>query len=240
MNILPLSDVLVRAATVAARPVLASLCLMVAVGAGFAAAQREPGHRPGMLQRASPDAVQPAEAGEWCLVCRSPVAEGGLVLLHRGRRVPLHTGVCLEEWTRNSEMIFTSLQPRGALFQELSVPASPLAGGWFLLGLYVLAGLVVGASCGYLAVARGLAPIPWFFAGLGLNVAALAGLLTRPRADLSKLPAGVPAGLSKVPTTRPPRRCLKCGSHNHPAASRCTDCGASMEPLVEAETQRVK
>ena len=48
-----------------------------------------------------------------------------------------------------------------------------MTSGWLYLGIYVLVGLVCAAACGYLAVNRGLQPIPWFFAGLVGNVAAI-------------------------------------------------------------------
>lgn len=129
--------------------------------------------------------------------------------------------------------------PQGALFQEATEPSSPLKDAWLVLGLYVVAGLVAGALCGYLAVGRGLSPLPWFFAGLLLNVVALgAVLLTRGSADLSRFPGGIPAGLTKVPTTRAPQRCSRCSADNHPAARVCLSCGSRLEPLVEAETDR--
>jgi uncharacterized paraquat-inducible protein A len=146
----------------------------------------------------------------------------------------------MAEWNENSESLFASLQPRSALFQETSKPASPLARGWFLLGLYIMLGLLAGAVCGYVAVARGLAPMRWFFAGLAFNVVALLALLARPRADTSKLPAGIPPGLAKVPTTRTPMPCPKCGAENHPAATRCTGCGADLQPSVESDLQRLR
>jgi hypothetical protein len=107
-----------------------------------------------------------------------------------------------------------------------------------LFGLYVVTGLVAGAACAYLAVGRGLAPIPWFFAGLLANVIPLIVILTRHGADLSRFPAGIPRGLSKVPTTLSPRFCPPCGAENHPAARRCLECGAPLEPTVEPETAR--
>ena len=108
--------------------------------------------------------------------------------------------------------------------------------GWLYFGIYVLFGLVFSAVCGYLAVGRGLAPLPWFFAGLAGNVAALAVLLATPRGAGA---ADVPAGLAKVPTTHRPLPCPRCGAPNHPAAAACAGCGATLAPAVEPETVRV-
>lgn len=177
--------------------------------------------------------------GEICLACDQPVQGTDLLLIHRGRRVPLHREPCFDAWSRNPDAMFAALQPRGALFQEPEESISPLRDAWFTFGVYVLLGLVFGAACAYAAVGRGHAPLRWFFAGLAVNVVALVVLLARPRADLSKLPAGVPPGLRKVPTTRTAVPCPKCGSLNHPAARRCAACGAALQPSVVAETARV-
>jgi hypothetical protein len=185
---------------------------------------------------AAPGSRSPA--GERCLVCGSPVDADGLALIHRGRRVPLHREACLDHWEAHSAELFASLRPRGALFQEPAEPASPLRGAWFLFGCYVLLGLVCGAAAGYLALHRGLPPVRWFFAGLALNVLSLAVLLTRSRRDLSRLPAGVPPGLVKVPLTHPPASCPGCGAGNHPAARACSSCGAVLSSHVQPETDR--
>jgi hypothetical protein len=177
--------------------------------------------------------------GEICLGCDRPVESTDLLLIHRGRRVPLHQGPCFDAWGRNPEAMFASLQPRGALFQEPEGSISPLRDAWFAFGAYVLLGLIFGAACAYTAVGRGHAPLRWFVAGLVVNALALVVLLARPRADLSKLPAGVPPGLRKVPTTRAGVPCPKCCSLNHPAARRCAACGAALQPSVAAETARV-
>lgn len=192
----------------------------------------------GMMAQAGEESGAP-RPGEICLACDQPVLGTDLLLIHRGRRVPLHQGPCFDAWGRNPEAMFASLQPRGALFQEPEESISPLRDAWFAVGLYVLLGLIFGAACAYAAVGRGHAPLRWFFAGLAVNVVALVILLARPRADLSKLPAGIPPGLRKVPTTRTAVPCPKCGSLNHPAARRCAACGAGLQPSVAAETARV-
>jgi hypothetical protein len=191
-----------------------------------------------MMAQAGEESGAP-RPGEICLACDQPVQGTDLLLIHRGRRVPLHRGACFDAWSRNPDAMFAALQPRGALFQEPEESMSPLRDAWFAFGAYVLLGLIFGAACAYTAVGRGHAPVRWFFAGLAVNAVALAILLARPRADLSNLPAGVPPGLRKVPTTRAGVPCPKCGSLNHPAARRCSSCGAALQPSVAAETARV-
>ena len=126
-----------------------------------------------------------------------------------------------------------------SLFDEPRENPLPLRGGWLLPGCYVVLGLAAGALCASVAVARALPPLPWFFLGLVLNVLALVILLMRPRGDCSALPGGVPPGLAKVPTTRPPRHCPSCGGENHPSARLCARCGASLEPTVDPEIARL-
>lgn len=225
----------------------ASLILLVAVPAllpgtpcqaGAGAVSWDRAGEEGSSSEPGPRSLAP-EAEEICLACGTPVRASDRLIVHRGRRVPLHEGECVEAWNANRETLFAALQPRGALFQEHEAFDSPLRHVWIALGIYIVVGLILGAACGYIAVSRGHAPIPWFFAGLAVNLLALAALLCRPRGDLSRLPGGVPRGLAKVPTTRPPRPCPKCGSENHPAARRCARCGGALQPAVAPETERV-
>ncbi|MCZ6735652.1 MAG: hypothetical protein O7C65_07685, partial [Planctomycetota bacterium] len=134
---------------------------------------------------------------------------------------------------------FSQLQVLGALFDERAPAETPPHQFWLFLGLYVLAGLVAGGACGYLAVCKGLPPVRWFFAGLLVNVAAIAALLCMHKSRAFAAPAGIPAGLCKVPTTYAPVYCPHCGAENHPATGACSDCGAAMQPSVTAETDRI-
>ncbi|MFQ5654410.1 MAG: hypothetical protein ACE5GW_06735, partial [Planctomycetota bacterium] len=149
---------------------------------------------------ARPPRATGAAPGKACLVCETPIAPGDPVIIHRGRRIHLHEGVCLEEWEENPGTYFREMQPRGALVQES-------AEAWFYLGLYVLSGLLFGAACACAAVNRGRPPFPWLVAGLLGNVVALAVLLSRPRGEPPETPAGIPCGRAKVPATRAPARC---------------------------------
>ncbi len=129
-------------------------------------------------------------------------------------------------------------RPRGGLFSEEAGGAQPVSLGWFLLGLYVLVGLVFAGASAQQAVQKALPPIPWFFAGLFLNAVAYLVLLTRPPGDAREFPAGIPGGLTKVPRTYEHQACPCCGTYLHPAAHRCPGCEAEMEPKVESEALR--
>ena len=130
---------------------------------------------------------------------------------------------------------FHKLQARSALFDEETNAAPAMATGWLYFGIYVLGGLVFAALCGYLAVTRSLSPLPWFFAGLVGNLAALLVLLVTPRGNPVSAPAVVPAGLAKVPVTHAPARCETCGRLNHPSAKECSHCNAPLNPTTPSE-----
>lgn len=51
-------------------------------------------------------------------------------------------------------------------------------------------------------------------------------------------PAAIPAGLGKIPTTKLPQPCTACGGENHPAAKRCSHCGASFTPGERSEVDQ--
>ena len=180
------------------------------------------------------------EPGDHCLLCGRETTEGELVELHRGRRVAVCAD-CEEPWAEEKHVYFSRLQPKSALFQEAEEDRGPLSDPWFWVGVWMVAGLVSSAGAAYLAVNRGQPPVAWFFAGLVGNVAALAVLVfIIPRGDLATLPAGVPAGLAKVPVTREARVCTHCGASMHPSAGACSACGTAVEPLVESEVQRAR
>ncbi len=177
--------------------------------------------------------------GEQCLVCRQPV-HGAVVLRVRYKGRVFHVNAAMmDELEADPEPYFRALQSRSALFDEdaleQSIGTAARGRGWLYLGFFVLAGLAVGALCGALAVVRGHPPLPWFGAGLVLNVLAFALLVFLPRGERYG-PEGVPAGLGKVPLTRAPRRCPCCGAPHHPAARACAACRERLTPEVEAET----
>lgn len=196
---------------------------------------------------AAADAPEPAATeldrkageGERCIVCRQQIHGDEIVELRYKGRSFFVAAKMLEAFEDDPEAYFQQLQATSALFDERSMEGRAITRGWLLFGLYVLVGLVFAAACGYLAVSRSLAPLPWFFAGLVGNVAALFVLLITPRGDPAALPQGVPEGLAKVPTTRAPAPCPACGSANHPAASACAGCGKALSPAVAPETASV-
>ncbi len=177
--------------------------------------------------------------GEQCIVCGRAIEGLEIVVVRYKGRTFFVAAKMLEEFEGAPDAYFQKLQARSALFDERAMEGRRTSNGWLYLGGYVLVGLVFAALCGYLAVSRSLQPLPWFFAGLAGNVAALAVLLVTPRGDPAALPAGVPAGLAKVPVTRAPVRCPSCGAANHPAAAACSGCGAAFAPELEPETARV-
>ncbi len=173
--------------------------------------------------------------GEQCLVCGQGIHGKEIVeVRYKGRTFHIAAGM-LEEFVATPETYFRNLEPRSGLFDEQAMPLATMSKGWLYLGLYVVIGLVFAALCGYLAIGRGLAPLPWFFAGLAGNVAALVLLLLTPRGD----PKGVPAGLAKVNLTALPRQCPACSAMNHPAAAACSACDGHLQPMGQPETARV-
>ncbi len=177
--------------------------------------------------------------GEQCIVCGRAIEGDEIVeLRYKGRTFHVAAKM-LGDLEGDPELYFQQLQARSALFDERAMEGRRASRGWLWFGGYFAVGLVFAALCGYLAVSRSLQPLPWFFAGLAGNVAALGVLLARPRGDASALPGGVPAGLAKVPATHAAVPCPSCGAANHPAAADCSDCGAALAPALEPETARV-
>ncbi|MCZ6543881.1 MAG: hypothetical protein O6768_09465 [Planctomycetota bacterium] len=177
--------------------------------------------------------------GEQCLVCGLPIRDANAVFVRYKGRLFAVTEKLMDDFAGDPDRYFSQLQVLGALFDERAPAATPPHQFWLFLGLYVLAGLVAGGACGYLAVCKGLPPVRWFFGGLVVNVAAIAALLCMHKSRDFAAPAGIPAGLCKVPTTYAPVYCPHCGAENHPATGACSDCGAAMQPSVTAETDRI-
>ncbi|MFQ5865849.1 MAG: hypothetical protein ACE5IW_11530 [bacterium] len=177
---------------------------------------------------------------ERCILCGVLLTQDDVVLIIRGRRVPLKY-VMVDSFLQYQEKYFAQLQPKGALFQEnLEAPVGVAQGGisfgWFLFGLYVLVALIFSGLSGYTAVSKGLKPIPHFSIGFVFSAFGYLYVLTRP----AKVHKGeVPTGLVKVPTTHAPVPCPKCGNTNHPAAKHCADCGSELKPLFRSEAERI-
>jgi hypothetical protein len=195
--------------------------------AGLASA-REPGADLDPMITAEREA-----AGETCALCGRPLMEGGRAFQIKGRWIPLHDDPCQAEFLRNPEALFAQVQPRGALFQEELIQPPALRWGWFLAGSYVLLGLVSAAICGHMAYPRRKSPSFWFAAGLAANVGAIAALLA-----MARPVEPVPPRLGRIRDTADPAPCPSCGAENHPAAGRCSGCGASLAPAYEPEARK--
>ena len=181
--------------------------------------------------------VEP-RAGEICIVCDKPIGATDRVYEVEGLRVPVHRGVCEAAFAGYPERFLSRLKPRGAFLGAEPNHAPNISWGWFALGVYVLLGLLFGASCAYRAVNHALSPWPWFLAGFLLNLIGFLALVLRPAGDSRKAPAGLPLGLVKVPNTSSPMACPRCGAMNHPSATACAECGNKIEPQGISEVTR--
>jgi hypothetical protein len=179
----------------------------------------------------------PAKPGDICLVCYQPVDEKDAVYLVGGQRVALHFEAHEATIREQLGARLAQLKPRGA-FLQAGAEATGLSRGWFLAGLYVLSGLVIGGLAAHRALQRGYNPIAWFAAGLLFSFAGYLFLLTRPKKTVFA-PAGIPAGLGKIASTYAPLACPACGAENHPSATQCGGCGARLQARVLSEAARV-
>lgn len=171
--------------------------------------------------------------GEQCLVCSQAIdGEMALVIRYKGRIFHVKESM-LDELRRDPDGYFRKLQARSGLFDEEAIGAEPPRTGWLAAGVYVVIGLVCGAVCAGMALARSRRTLPWFFAGLFGNVLAVVAVaVAGPAGDGARV---LPSGLAKIPSTRAPVPCPGCGAENHPAAEACTSCGASLVPAVAPE-----
>lgn len=166
--------------------------------------------------------------GEQCLVCRKAIHEEDVVeIRYKGRTFHVAASM-LDVFEQSPDEYFQALQARSALFDERAHEGNRASWGWVALGCYALLGLIFAAVCGYLAIRRHHAPLPWFFAGLVGNVAALVLLLVAPPGN----PANYPV------SSHGPVACPACGAANHPAARACGRCQTSLTPQVASETAR--
>lgn len=183
----------------------------------------------------------PPKPNERCFICGVRLTSGDVVLIVRGRRVPLKKTM-VDSFMHNQGKYFARLQPRSALFQEnqdvpQGVSQGGISPGWFLFGLYVLSALLFAGLSGFIAVNKCLNPISCFFVGLTFHLFGFLYVLTRLSPQEK---AGVPPGLRKMPTTYAPVPCPKCGHLNHPSAKKCAVCGAELRPAVDSEVDRTQ
>lgn len=189
----------------------------------------------------------PSSPGETCIVCNNPVGPDDPVYLVQGQRVPMHASE-ESEFFLHPQKYLMRLKPAGGalLGADSNQPGMTnrgddnrheASGAWMYGGLYVLLGLVFAALCAHRALHTGHSPWGWFGLGLVFNAVAYILLLTRPQREV-QAPAGVPSGLGKIAATHAPQRCPTCGALNHPSATKCLRCGASLSPTVESEVRR--
>lgn len=176
----------------------------------------------------------PVKKGDRCLVCGIPLKEKGMVILYKGRRVPLLNKQMLQQFLKEPDAYFYKLEYNGALFQESAVTEKPMRWEWLLLGLWIASGLVVAALCAGIALRKGQPAAKAFFIGLAANVPGLLYIYLKPQ----KGKQGLPPGLAKVPSTADPAPCSSCGEPNHPSAVECSNCGARLTPRMESEVKR--
>ena len=177
--------------------------------------------------------VTEVRPGDHCIVSGKPLDPKDICLMVEGRRVPLKREA-LDIFLQNPEKYFAKLQPKSALFTEDMGQGKPLNLSWFFFGVYVLIGLLFAALTAHTAVAKGLSPIPWFFAGLLINAFGYLAVLARKSESTEE----VPEGLTKVPVTAQPVNCVKCGYENHPSAKTCPACGSAISPQATSEAER--
>ncbi len=193
---------------------------------------------PATLSNATKSAARP---GETCIVCGDSVGADDDAYLMDGQRVAVHKQCCEAKLAENSAKYLGHLRPHGSQFMDTMTPSDGTRPRWVWLaiGLYVLSGFVFAALSAYRALNRAIDPLPWFFAGLFLNVFGYLFLLTRPSSIGATSLGALPRGMVKIPATHSPRACPKCRTPNHPAARACVKCGSNLDPLVESEVTRV-
>lgn len=178
----------------------------------------------------APQRHRPAKEGEICVVCNNRASGRDACYLAGGQQIVVHAADCCEgEFLRHPGKYLAALRPNQILFSVW--PRAGLASPWFWFGVSVLAGLVFGGLSAHTALATGRAPLPWFLAGLFFSLAAYGYLLTA-RAVSNPV---LPPGLRKLPPTREPVPCPRCGAGNHPSARNCSTCGGELNPVAPSE-----
>jgi hypothetical protein len=171
-----------------------------------------------------------------CLVCRGDDQAKMMKLQHEGRWVHVCNGMCHEKWLKDPDTFFTALQSQSALFGEEQILPERMHFGWFYFGVYILAGLLCGALCSFMAVSRGKAGLPWLLAGILVNVLAVLYIALVVKSPVLQ---NAPDGMGKIPSTPNPVICPECQNENHPSASNCLQCGHALIPTAEGEIKAV-
>jgi len=166
-----------------------------------------------------------AKDGETCIVCNSKLDSTDLAFVVDGQRVGIARGM-EDEFLSNPLKYLTALRPEG---QFSGRSTGSMRNVYFWGGVFVLAGLLFGGACAHMALAKGRSGWRWFFLGFFFSAPACLALAVKENGP------AVPTGLSKIPATRDPVACPGCGAANHPAAAKCSDCGATLEPSAPSE-----
>lgn len=173
-----------------------------------------------------------------CLVCEKTHSTSQHTAEYKGMRIPLCSSDCMTEFERRRlagtlDSITSKIEPRTALFQEDSNPKVGLSKLYFLVGLYVLLGLICGGVAAFVAVQKGLPGGSAFALALAFNILGLVFVMTRPAREMPF----TSRGLDKIPSTRDGIICPQCGRANHPSAQACIACRAKLSPLIPSEVQ---
>ncbi len=182
----------------------------------------------------NPYPVVEVHSGDRCVVSGLSLDHDDIVLLVKGRRVPMKKEA-LSIFLDSRDKYFSKFEPKGALFTEDITLSERLSMGWFVFGIYVLIGLVFGAITSHCAVEKGLKPIPWFFSGFFLNIFGYIVVAVK----RSEAHGEIPRGLEKVPLTMEPNVCRSCGHQNHPSAKNCSGCSTVLSPCTTSEIERL-
>jgi len=178
--------------------------------------------------------IEKVEPGDRCLVSGMPLNENDIVISVLGRRVPLKKQA-LDIFLASPDKYFAKLQPKSALFTEDMPNKKRASYKLFYFGIYVFLGLIFAALSAHLAVNKGLAPYPWFFAGLATNVFGYFALLAVKSRPTNSDDSGF---VNPSPTTTP-MICPHCGFENHPLAKKCSGCSTDFMSDEKSETERI-
>jgi hypothetical protein len=178
----------------------------------------------------------PVEKGDRCIICNTPLQASDKVYLIEGQRVGVMKSMEAQFFS-NPWGYIRRLRPGGGLFGGETAPRSAVSNGWMYVGVYVLLGLVFGALAAHRALDAGQRAVPWFFAGLFLNLFAYLALLVR---GTNQESANHYGGAVKIPATVEPVLCSECDALNHPSATKCSKCGGSLEPLMTSEVTSLR
>ena len=183
--------------------------------------------------------IEAARVGDICFVCGARLTEVDVAVYVRGRRIPIQKEM-IDTFLANKERYLQRLETRSALFQEeMGAPSGVALGGislgWFLFGAIVLTSLLFGGMSAYSAISKNQSPISCFLLGFFLNIFGFFYVLIKYHGSRG---GEISLGLHKVPVTLSPVGCPSCSYPNHPSATRCVGCKASLVPKIESEASR--